>query len=983
MKFWKEERFNYPSGPLPDGYLFKLFAFRHLDRGRNEPSSSKLLERNWDDNIRHYIKEKRIEEILEPILISLLIGGLENHSARDFVLEKLTHIQNVGLDAVTWKTFIPVHLVPEKRSIAVKYSDEIDRIDGLDPCDEIYYIKAFNFRYKKLKRTLFELWTKYVERKKLNRRIKAEKLAKAKAHRERNIKRTAWTVWIARCQEQRERNHKASLILAKMYCLRFAKTYIRAWRKYTEEALKTRRYFEQIERGEIEDYNALMANKDADAIYRLPRAIAIKIFSYLNIEELSICRAVSREWNIMTQSPSLWAKIDYSVCRHQVSDYAAAKHSQISRLYLSRLNLSGTCLELSTYKAFASCRNVQQLNLSNSVYLSDDHVQTITERMPALLALDLSHTNITDASLRFISKTGVNIQFLRLAYCTKFTSHGLYYLGTGEGCRLLRSVDLSGCLQIPSNGFKSLANGCLYLKSLHLNNLYSLEDVAVDNFLRKARGLEELSLKNCGGLTSRAFKELRSHTTLRKLSVSLNYKIDDAILLSSLKMCSHFTDLNLVDCIMIGDGTLKALAPLRHLKRVNISMCTKVSDLGMRFLIDGCSGPSIISLNLSYLDKLTDITLFRMSQRCAKLRLLVVNFCDRLTDSGFELIPKLPNLREFHCRGCFISNLGAALIGRMKTIRILNFSECQRIRDWEKVTKQFNPEMISVDFSIVQGVTNTGIKHMAFNCRYLERINISGCPNLTDLSVQYISGVCHYLNTIDISGLPHISDRSIKYLRKGCKQLAQLDMLYMSSITKEGFEKASKWFQKVEWSQDDVPDWWEDSYARADKFLAEDSIAVLTPRMTLEKSGLGSNFFQKSSHIPRVTSLRPNTALGVSFEKEQKKKVPPLQRKFQTRHTFDGVTINILYNGPKGDNNGKKGTNGNGDKYSPRPRSSQASRTSQGSSQGKRRDSVSRSRSSKSAQQSRPSTAKIPRVTSAKLPRINRTRPDTAHPTKS
>lgn len=66
-----------------------------------------LLERNWDANIRHYVKEKRIEEILEPILISLLIGGLENHSARDFILEKLTHIQNIGLDVVTWKTFIP------------------------------------------------------------------------------------------------------------------------------------------------------------------------------------------------------------------------------------------------------------------------------------------------------------------------------------------------------------------------------------------------------------------------------------------------------------------------------------------------------------------------------------------------------------------------------------------------------------------------------------------------------------------------------------------------------------------------------------------------------------------------------------------------------------------------------------------------------------------------------------------------------------
>ena len=45
----------------------------------------------------------------------------------------------------------------------------------------------------------------------------------------------------------------------------------------------------------------------------------------MSLKLTSICRAVSREWNIMTQSPSLWAKIDYSVCRHQVSDYAAAK----------------------------------------------------------------------------------------------------------------------------------------------------------------------------------------------------------------------------------------------------------------------------------------------------------------------------------------------------------------------------------------------------------------------------------------------------------------------------------------------------------------------------------------------------------------------------------------------------------------------------------------------------------------------------------
>ena len=60
--------------------------------------------------------------------------------------------------------------------------------------------------------------------------------------------------WPRRCQVQRLRNHQASVILAKVYCFKFAKLYLQSWRKFTEEAIKTRKYFEQIERG-IFSYN--------------------------------------------------------------------------------------------------------------------------------------------------------------------------------------------------------------------------------------------------------------------------------------------------------------------------------------------------------------------------------------------------------------------------------------------------------------------------------------------------------------------------------------------------------------------------------------------------------------------------------------------------------------------------------------------------------------------------------------------------------
>ena len=102
-------------------------------------------------------------------------------------MDKLIHIQEKGLDAVSWKTFIPADIIPDKRTIAIKYLDEIDRIDGLDPCDEECYIKAFNYRYTKLKSTLFILWRKFLNIKKEKRRIKAEKLLLAQNHRKNTI----------------------------------------------------------------------------------------------------------------------------------------------------------------------------------------------------------------------------------------------------------------------------------------------------------------------------------------------------------------------------------------------------------------------------------------------------------------------------------------------------------------------------------------------------------------------------------------------------------------------------------------------------------------------------------------------------------------------------------------------------------------------------------------------------------------------------
>ena len=96
---------------------------------------------------------------------------------------------------------------------------------------------------------------------------------------------------------------------------------------------------------------------------------------------------------------------------------------------------------------------IQYLNLShNRIANADEAVKIFVVNLPNLLMIDLSYTSISDATLRNIGTYCLNLQILKLAQCTNFSSKGLYYLGTGKGCRILRHIDMSGCLQITTAG---------------------------------------------------------------------------------------------------------------------------------------------------------------------------------------------------------------------------------------------------------------------------------------------------------------------------------------------------------------------------------------------------------------------------------------------------------------------------------------------------------------------------------------------------
>ena len=70
-----------------------------------------------------------------------------------------------------------------------------------------------------------------------------------------------------------------------------------------------------------------------------------------------------------------------------------------------------------------------------------------------------------------------------------------------------------------------------------------------------------------------------------------------------------------VDCQNITDSAMKFLAHLRQLAVINIADCVRISDAGVRHLVEGNVGGKIRELNLTNCVRVSDVSLLRISQK--------------------------------------------------------------------------------------------------------------------------------------------------------------------------------------------------------------------------------------------------------------------------------------------------------------------------------------------------------------------------------
>ncbi|PHT44151.1 hypothetical protein CQW23_18176 [Capsicum baccatum] len=193
-------------------------------------------------------------------------------------------------------------------------------------------------------------------------------------------------------------------------------------------------------------------------------------------------------------------------------------------------------------------------------------------------------------------------------------------------------------------GYSSILYSCRNLKKFEVLTSPLLSDSVIDNMTGVARSVVELRLSSCSLLTSEALEHLSSFRKLEVLDTSGCERIGDQAPFYISKVTT-LTRLNLakaritdVGLALLGAGDLPIL-------QLCVKKCEKVTDKGIKSLFhaDRKISKTLSVLDVGYIPKITDATIFTIATAAKALTDLSLWFCNGVTDAAVQMLMDRPN----------------------------------------------------------------------------------------------------------------------------------------------------------------------------------------------------------------------------------------------------------------------------------------------------------------------------------------------------
>ncbi|XP_068085911.1 F-box/LRR-repeat protein 7 [Anabrus simplex] len=378
-------------------------------------------------------------------------------------------------------------------------------------------------------------------------------------------------------------------------------------------------------------YKGKRPHSKSSPFERLPDDCVLRVFSWLDSSELSVCARVCRRWESLAWEPSLWRAVRLrgeGVC----GDKAI-------RAVLRRLCGQGRT---------GACPNVERVLLSDGAKATDKGLTLLGRRCPELTHLQLHGCSaVTNPALFELAARCTNLQHLDLTGCSRISCISVTPGPEPPRRLLLQYLDLTDCQAVEDGGLRVIVRNCPHLVYLYLRRCIQITDAGIKYIPSFCSMLRELSVSDCNQVTDFGLYELaKLGATLRYLSVAKCFQVSDAGLKVIARRCYKLRYLNARGCEAVSDDAITVLArSCPRLRALDIGKCD-VSDAGLRALAESC--PNLKKLSLRSCDLVTDRGVQCVAYYCRGLQQLNIQDC-QISLEGYRAVKK-------YCKRCIIEH---------------------------------------------------------------------------------------------------------------------------------------------------------------------------------------------------------------------------------------------------------------------------------------------------------------------------------------
>lgn len=460
---------------------------------------------------------------------------------------------------------------------------------------------------------------------------------------------------------------------------------------------------------------------------------------------------------------------------------------------------------------------VREVLIAGAYKLTDSGVIKLVSACPNLTAFDISGaTRLTDVSLRAIATNCSRLQRLDISGCVGLNGPGLAALG--EKCKNLESVRLAGCSGAATGwALAALLKGCgNSLNMLDVSRCMLLNDGDCNSIAKYCPSLTSLSVADARQVSDVGIVAISNRCncleTLKLSRSEMPHRLTDVALLSmaegcgktlrllDLRGCEDVTDvglawvahqagatltsINLRGCKRVGNAGCRAIADhCQSLVRIDLRGARCVSDVGVRVL--GASLGSVLEFfDCSFLHLLTDGSdrgfgfegLLALARDISALTALHLDGCFQVSTRVLTALSKARvEFRELGLAGCprlTVEGLGSLAGANSHTLEKLNLASCgDCISDAAVVAiARGAPRLRQLVLRDCERWGQVGARAIAQNCRWLERLDCTGCRSISDDAIAFIAdtefeepGLRHLL----LAHCPKFGDIGLAWLVEG------------------------------------------------------------------------------------------------------------------------------------------------------------------------------------------------------------------------